>query len=533
VSASQESASSEPELASSEPTSKADDKLDAETKIESAPEAQDDQPNVASKAPTKKPSFARRHKKKLIALAVLLVLPVLMHIGVALLTRLTPPALPDLSSIKAERSDDGITRAGPSYKRKRGKVLEVRLRGTPAEIGHAHSTLLYDEMVESEGALYKTFEKYVPLSPVRHLIVDIGKFQFRHVDRGIASDRLLEIAAEARAFSPDPFESYIPTYQRLVYLQSLYDISLSFEHSPLLGCTSFVATGKATANGHTYLARNFDFEAGPVYDDGKVVFLVEEEGKIPYASVAWPGFVGTVSGMNAKGVAVVIHGGRARDTREDGEPVVHTTRAILAEASNLDEAIAIVQSRKAMVSHMLLISDAEGHAAVIERAPGEAPFVRRMDSDELPLTNHFEGPFAADPKNQSIRAHTSTLPRRARLDELLEGSGPLTPEAIVDILRDKKGKGGDDLPLGNRGAIDAVIATHGVVMDSTDRVLWVSEGPHLMGRFVRFDLQKLLDPNFEPSASDPVDAISEDPALDDGRYKAWVDGGSKHPGIQK
>jgi len=49
------------------------------------------------------------------------------------------------------------------------------------------------------------------------------------------------------------------------------------------------------------------------------------------------------------------------------------------------------------------------------------------------------------------------------------------------------------LPMGNRGTIDAVIATHAVVMDGTARVLWVSEGPHLMGRFIRFDLAKLLE----------------------------------------
>ena len=486
----------------------------------------------APAAPARK-SFAHRHKKKLIALAVLLGLPLAFHVGVAVGTRMTPPAIPDLAGISATKASDGLVIAGPGYKRKRGKILEVRLAGTPAEIGAEHSKLLYDEMVESEGQLYSTFEKYVPLSPLRHLIVDVGKFQFRHVDRGISADRKDEIAAQARAFSPDPFESYIPTYQRLIYLQSLYDISLSFEHSPLLGCTSFVARGAATRDGHTYLARNFDFEAGPVYDNGKVVFLIEEKGKIPYASVAWPGFVGAVSGMNAKGVSVVIHGGRAKETSEDGEPVVHTTRQILAEASTVDEAIEIVKTKKAMVSHILLVADASGDAAVIERAPGAEPFVRRADGNELPLTNTFEGPLASDPKNLSILAHTSTASRRARLDELLAKKDPLGPESIVDILRDKKAPGGEERTLGDRSTIDAVIATHGVVMDTTARILWVSEGPHLMGRFVKFDLAQLLDPAFDPASPSEVESIAEDPVLTDGRYQAWIDGGSKHQGVKK
>ncbi len=488
---------------------------------------------TAPKPSVQRAGFARRHKKKLIALAIVLGLPIVFHLGVALGTRLTPPDLPDLSAVSRPKPNEAVPHVGKAYKRKRGKILEVRLVGTPAELGDEHSKLLYDEMVESEGQLYSTFEKYVPLSPVRQLLVDIGKYQFRHVDRGIATDRLVEIAAQARAFSPDPFDGYIPTYQRLVYLQSLYDIGLSFEHSPLLGCTSLVARGKATKDGHTYLARNFDFEAGPVYDDHKVVFLIEETGKIPYASVAWPGFVGTVSGMNAKGVSVVIHGGRARETRENGEPVVHTIRSILAEASTVDEAIAIVQQRKPMVSHILLVADGSGDAAVIERAPGEEPFVRRTDGSKLPLTNSFEGPLSSDPKNQSILAHTSTRSRRSRLDELLSSDAPLDATSIVDILRDKKAPGGEPRSLGDRSTIDAVIATHGVVMDTTDRILWVSEGPHLMGRFVSFDLKKLLDPAFEPAADEAVDSIAAGPALTDGSYDAWVKSGSKHQGLKQ
>ena len=89
------------------------------------------------------------------------------------------------------------------------------------------------------------------------------------------------------------------TYHRFIFLQSLYDIALSFEHSPLLGCTSFALTGSASEDGHVLLARNFDFEAGPVFDEKKAVFLMREEGRIPYASVSWPGLVGAVSALFA------------------------------------------------------------------------------------------------------------------------------------------------------------------------------------------------------------------------------------------
>ncbi len=473
--------------------------------------------------------FVRRHKKKLIALAVSVLLPIVAPLVVVLATRMLPP---DVAPVAGELETHGdVRRFGPAYATKRGNILEVRLSGTPEEIGHQHARLLYDEMIASEGQLYTTLEQLVPIAPLRWLIFDVARVLHHGADSTMSAERLREIASQARAFSPDPFEGHFPTYQRFVYLNSLYDIALGFEHSPLLGCTSFVAKGEASAGGHTILARNFDFEAGSVYDEKKVVFLVHEKGKIPFASVAWPGLVGVLSGMNARGLSVVVHGGRARETRTDGEPVVHTTRALLAEAATVDEAVALLEQRKAMVSHILLIADATGAAAAVERAPGEPPHVRRIEGDILPLTNHFEGPFASDPKNQRVRDATSTLPRRARLDELLAGrDAPFDPARAVGVLRDRRGAGGEELPLGHRSALDAVIATHAVVMDSTDKTLWVSEGPHLMGRFVRFDLSVLLDPAYEPASGEALVTLPADPALESGEYGKWLESGAPHQG---
>ncbi|KYF80112.1 hypothetical protein BE17_47500 [Sorangium cellulosum] len=68
-------------------------------------------------------------------------------------------------------------------------------------------------------------------------------------------------------------------------------------------------------------------------------------------------------------------------------------------------------------------------------------------------------------------------------------------------------------------------------MDATARVLWVSEGPHLAGRFLRFDLARLLDPAFDPArdTAEPK-ALPEDPLLTRGDYAAWERAGSPHPG---
>lgn len=477
---------------------------------------------------TKLASRLRNHKKKLIALAVLVLGPCALHVGVRATTHIDPPAVTTPQGDMRESGD--VRTFGQSYATHRGKILEVGLRGTPEEIGFSHSRLLYREMVQNEGTLYEQFQKYVPIPPFRWLIVDISRMQFREVDKGMPDERRREIAAQALGFSPDPYDGFMPTYQRLIFLQSLYDIALSFEHSPLLGCTSFALTDAASAGGHALLARNFDFEAGPIFDVGKAVFLVRQEGRIPYASVAWPGLVGTVSGLNLEGVGVVVHGARAREARPRGEPVVHTLRDVLGRAKTTAEALDILRAAAPMVPHMVMVIDASGDAAIAERVPGTEMFVRR-GRGKVPLTNHLEGPLADDPANKRVEAQTSTWPRRRRLDEILANLPPAaTVQDAVAILRDKKGLGGETVPLGDRRTLDALIATHGVVMDATAKALWVSEGPHLTGRFVKFDLARLFAPDYAPGQSTPIEAIAPDPIVEDGSYEAWLKSGSPHHG---
>jgi len=240
---------------------------------------------------------------------------------------------------------------------------------------------------------------------------------------------------------------------------------------------------------------------------------VREHGKMPFASVAWPGLVGVVSGMNLSGVGLVVHGGRAGTPLSEGDPVVHTLRAVLSEAHTSEEALAIIARRPALVSHIIVLSDARGRALRVERVPGAVDFAEPL-AEAAAVTNHLEGPAANDPKNQSVKQHTSTLPRRARADELVALAAPTVGVAdVVRALRDRKGRGGVELSAGDRNAIDAHIATHAVVLDTAKKVMWVSTGPHLSGRFLAFDLAERLATDYQPEANARLPEIAADPSL--------------------
>jgi hypothetical protein len=464
------------------------------------------------------PPFVRRHKKKLIALGAIVAAPLVAHVVVDRATRLEPPALAQVSLTLSEIGD--VRHAGRGWSTVRG-VRIAHLAGTPEEIGAEHTTLLRDRMIANEEIVWSGFRDVVPFAPARVLLFDAGRYRYRHVDSGFPEARRREVAAEARAFAPDPFESHMPTYPRMVFLHALYDIALSFEHSPLLGCTAFGLGPEATNDGHALFARAFDFEAADVFDRDKAVFVVREDGKIPFASVAWPGLVGVVTGMNAEGVAVAVNGGRAREPSTTGMPVAFSLRETLENAHDTAEAVAILSRQEVMVSHLVFVGDAKGHFVVVERAPGTPAFVREgKDPSRLAVTNHFEGPLGSDERDVRVRETTTTLPRRARVEELVAAVTPHSADVgrAVSMLRDHGCAGGESCLLGDRRSLDAFIATHGVVFDLTAKAAWVSEGPHLSGRFVKIDLTTIVSTKEGMVPTVELETIPEDAVLSDGRY---------------
>jgi hypothetical protein len=226
--------------------------------------------------------------------------------------------------------------------------------------------------------------------------------------------------------------------------------------------------------------------------------------------------------MNAEGVAVAVNGGRAREPSTTGIPVAFSLREALESAHDTNEAVAILSRQNVMVSHLVFVGDSKGHFVVVERAPGIPAYVREpKDPSRLAVTNHFEGPLGGDARDVRVRETTTTLPRRARVDELVRAVAPHSADvtSAVAMLRDHGCAGGESCPLGDRRSLDAFIATHGVVFDLTAKAAWVSEGPHLSGRFVKIDLPTIVSTKEGKVPTLELDTIPADAVLSDGRYE--------------
>jgi tetratricopeptide (TPR) repeat protein len=64
------------------------------------------------------------------------------------------------------------------------------------------------------------------------------------------------------------------------------------------------------------------------------------------------------------------------------------------------------------------------------------------------------------------------------------------------------------LPRGHRHALDADVATHSVVFDATERVLWVSRSPNTAGGYVGWSLDDALAGDIRPREVVPAGDVA-------------------------
>ena len=244
------------------------------------------------------------------------------------------------------------------------------------------------------------------------------------------------------------------------------------------------------------LGRNFDFEGGDSFGRQKsVTYVVPPKGEgIPFVHVAWPGLSGAVTGMNRERIALFINAAATKDFRRIGTPTILMARDVLQHARTIAEAEAIIRRTQVFVSDIVTVADGKtGKTRIFEKSPGTTAAYDVKDS--VVVANHLVTPtFADDPVNKERRAEGTTTQRYARARQLLDRmEHRVTPEALAGLLRDKMGVDDKPLGLGNRNAIDGLIACHSVIMDVTAGKMWVAAWPNAEGAYIGMDVLAMLD----------------------------------------
>ena len=369
-------------------------------------------------------------------------------------------------------------------------LWEARVGGPAIDRGAVLGMLSKDLLENQERVFVDQIRRMIPSErQVRFLHKLVAIFN-RNIGRYIPREYQEEIYAMSLSCSHG-FDAYGTPYGRQLNYHAAHDIGHTMQEYMLVGCSSFAVWGEESEDGGLLVGRNFDFYVGDEFAENKVVLFVEPEEGYRYASVTWPGMTGVVSGMNECGLTVTINAAKGALPTSSAMPISLLARHILQHAATIDEAFALAGSCRTFVSESLLIGSArDGRAAVIEKTPSETHLFA-PDGTRVVCTNHYQSDaFAEDRYNVENMAQSDSRYRHERLSELIGEQVPLNVMKSAAVLRDRHGKGGADIGLGNEKSINQFIAHHSVIFQPERRRMWVSTAPWQCGTYLCFDLDE-------------------------------------------
>ncbi|MFB3891626.1 MAG: C45 family autoproteolytic acyltransferase/hydrolase [Phycisphaerae bacterium] len=263
-------------------------------------------------------------------------------------------------------------------------------------------------------------------------------------------------------------------------------------------CSSFVAWGSRTRDGHVWVGHNFDFMPAKAFFPHQMIVVRRALGvRKAWATASAPGFIGCITGINSDGVFATTHDVflPMRPVDWGYAPRLLVLRRLLENCSGRDlaaQALPVLEASRQMFDNAMLlaapVADGTPPAVVFEcgvdRSRDKGVTVRRpqdndaqLGPDAIVCANHFRkraGP-RADP-----------LPYRYPL--------------MRDVLNAKAARGDEtDFAVARKtmGAARLPITVHTVIADLTTMDFWYAPGEFLSPPgprdFVRLPMKEWLE----------------------------------------
>lgn len=401
-------------------------------------------------------------------------------------------------------------------------IWELYVEGSAYERGVAHGKLAHHLVREQEDIFIGKIREMIPSPGYLEFLKYFVGFFNRNLNEYLDRGQQLEILGISHAAS-SAYDFVGPPFYRLLNYHAAHDIghalqNMNLTSEPIVGCTAFAVKGRRSSDGRLLMGRNFDFHMGDRFARNKIIAFNRPDEGHPYMTVTWAGMTGAVSGMNVEGLAVTLNAAKSGVPVRTGTPVSSIAREILQHASNIEEAFEVASRYRSFVAESFFITSArDGEMAIIEKAP-EKMALFRPGGDQLVCTNHFQSEtFFGREKTQKHLEANPTRYRYERVEELLKENVPLDEKAMAGILRDRKGKNGKDIGMGNEMAVNQLLAHHSVIFKPEEKKVWLSTFPYQLGAYVAYDLDEVFDKSEKGRVGKVADAsraIPSDPFLD-------------------
>jgi hypothetical protein len=434
-------------------------------------------------------------KTTAIALGIFLVVCLVLGVYIYNVSEFEPPVVADSLAVKATTNNvdnSFYTIENDWIRTNKYGLHEMYVSGSPYELGVKNGKLSRQQIIDQEIAFTDQIKQMIPSDGYLKFLKYVIGFINRDLPNHVTEEYKKEIYGISQSASSD-FNWIGDNYTRLMNYHAAHDIGHALQNLMLVGCTSFGAWGDKTADGSMLIGRNFDFWVGDKFAENKIVAFYNPDKGHKFAFITWGGFTGVVSGMNAKGLTVTINAARSDIPGGAATPVSLVAREVLQYAANIEEAVVIAKKREMFVSESFLVgSAADGKAVVIEKTPKELD-IYDPAQDNIQCTNHYQSKaFEQQELNLEQKDRSASVYRYKRLQELMAGNYPLTPQKMADILRDRKGLGNADIGNGNEKAVNQLIAHHSVIFQPDSLRMWVSTDNWQLGEYICYDLRKVF-----------------------------------------
>ncbi len=372
-------------------------------------------------------------------------------------------------------------------------LWEIYIEGDGFERGVIEGKLNKELAEKQEIAFVDQIKKMIPSQGMLNYLKFFIAFFNRDLDHYIPEEYRLEIYGESLSAS-DEFDFIAPKYYRMLNYHAAHDIGHALQDKNMtVGCTAFGAWGEKTDDGALLIGRNFDFYVGDAFAEDKLINFVKPKEGYKLMMISWAGMIGTVSGMNEKGLTVTINASKSEIPTGAATPISILAREILQYAKNIDEAFAIAKKRRTFVSESILIGSlADNKTATIEKTPSKTELFT-SETDQIICANHYQGKaFATDAVNLFNIEKSSSNYRLKHLTQLIDQTPKISVKEAAAILRNREGLDGKDIGLGNEKSLNQLIAHHSVIFKPAKLQVWVSTNPFQLGQYVCYDLNKVF-----------------------------------------
>jgi len=244
-----------------------------------------------------------------------------------------------------------------------GKTIAM-LAGTPEQMGAAHAVLLREKV-------HKLLERVLYL---------VGGADTIHSGVWFL-DRMDEIHRRTAPHIPPRFLAECDALSKTLGV-SQREGRYANLFPERFHCSGVAVRGRASAGGRVLHARVLDYMRDVHLQRAAAVMVFMPEGHHRWISVGYAGFIGTVTAMNEKGLAIGEIGGRGEGDW-DGVPMSFLLRDVMERASTVEEALHILRTSPRTCEYYYVISDKSKSLAAVRATPRELLVLRPGEQHPL------------------------------------------------------------------------------------------------------------------------------------------------------